>query len=242
MQSQREDRQVILEALTKVMLSVTGVAKDGKNDFHGYSFVSEAGLVEAVREPMLEAGLYLIGPQVSKFHGVDSSGVVTFEVSYQLTHASGAVWPEPLTVLAQGCDRDSKGTWGDKGSYKGHTGAHKYVLLRLLNLVTGQEPEDDSPGQQTRRDEPTSRQSTDRPAQGNGERPRGGGGGVDLKALYRAGFKAAEEVYGKNLTSDQKWEPLNYGLEKLGVRTAKRLDAGQVANALVFIREWRENR
>lgn len=240
--SESNDRKVILEALQKVMEEVEGVPKDGTNDFHRYKFVSEAGLVAHVRPALLRAGLFLVGPHVrsGSVQGPDGQGVTTFEVEYELCHVSGAIWPQPISILAQGCDRDSKGGYGDKGAYKGHTGAHKYLLLRLLNLVTGMEPEDDSPGQRTPRDEPgrTSRTSSAPPparrtsrSNPTGARPTGGKITPEVakaEGIYKAAFDAAEEVYGKEVAKDdqkKRWAPIDYAVEQVGFRRLKDVPA-----------------
>ncbi len=62
-------------------------------------------------------------------------------VEYTLAHISGETWPTPL--VAQGCgnDKNSKGGVGDKGCYKAITGANKYMLFKLFQIETGDDPE-----------------------------------------------------------------------------------------------------
>lgn len=232
----------ILEALDAVMHEVTGVPKDGTNDFHRYKFVSEAGLVEHVRPALLKHGLFLIGPMVKDSPTVDSMGVTTFIVQYQLAHISGEVWPTPLSIVAQGCDRDSKGSYGDKGAYKAHTGAHKYLLLRLLNLVTGQEPEDDSPGQRVTREEAVARPARPKVRAPEPEVEVEAAGvpvGTTINnalakqhGVYRAAFRVAELVHGKekcNEDSKLKFSALDYGVRQLGYTKLSEVPVAMVA-------------
>lgn len=226
--SEPNDRAVVLEALKAVMQEIEGVKKDGHNDFHKYNFVSEAGLVETVRPAMLKHGLFLIGPMAHGEPTIDTCGVITFPVEYELAHESGAVWPSRIVVMAQGCDRDSKGSWGDKGAYKAHTGAHKYALMRLLNLVTGLEPEHDSEGQRTTREAaapPARSTAGSSPSRRSSppSRPEGKGGGAKIRKgdmPWPKVFQAAEKVYGKDTPeyNANKFAALDGACEILGVR------------------------
>lgn len=136
----------IATALHEVMSKVTYVQKQGKNDFHGYKYASEADLLEKLRPAMVEAGLMLI-PSVDKVTEVDQHGNTTVLLSYTLVHKDGDIWPHPIHAAGCGNDRNKTGV-GDKGLYKALTGANKYLLFKLFQIETGDDPENDSKQQE----------------------------------------------------------------------------------------------
>ena len=130
----------ILKALNDIMKSVGYVQKNAKNDFHGYRYASEAALLEALRPAMIEHGLVLI-PSISNASTVDQHGNTLVSVEYTLAHISGEVWPEKITAMGCGNDMAKSGKVGDKGVYKAITGANKYLLFKLFQIETGDDPE-----------------------------------------------------------------------------------------------------
>jgi hypothetical protein len=130
----------IAKALHEVMSKVGYVQKTGKNAFHGYRYAGEADLLDKLRPAMLEAGLLLI-PSVKAVTPVDDHGNVTVQMEYTLMHKDGDVWPEKIGAAGMGNDRAKNGSVGDKGVYKAITGANKYVLFKLFQIETGDDPE-----------------------------------------------------------------------------------------------------
>lgn len=138
----------IVKALISVRKACKSVKKSGENKFHGYKYATEADIAAEIRPLMDEHGLVLIPSVASREDGflqpmIDTEGITQVVLKYTLAHSSGQVWPDPLYVLAHGNDRDTKGKWGDKGAYKANTGGFKYLLLRLLMIETGDDPEQD---------------------------------------------------------------------------------------------------
>jgi len=129
----------IASALHEVMLKVSYVQKTGKNAFHGYKYAGEADLLEKLRPAMLEAGLILI-PSIKGVSPIDEHGVTTVQMEYTLVHKDGDVWPSVICAAGQGGDRNKNGV-GDKGLYKAITGANKYLLFKLFQIETGDDPE-----------------------------------------------------------------------------------------------------
>lgn len=129
----------ITQALHKVMSKVGYVQKGSKNDFHGYNYASEADLLEALRPAMLDAGLLLI-PSAVEQSPVDQYGNTQVVMEYTLAHKDGEVWPDKIRALGCGNDKN-KGGVGDKGTYKAITGANKYLLFKLFQIETGDDPE-----------------------------------------------------------------------------------------------------
>lgn len=131
----------IAMALHEVMSRVGYVQKTGKNAFHGYKYAGEAAVLAVLRPAMVEAGLILI-PTVTEVGEPDTFGNVTIRVEYSLVHKDGDVWPEKVVAYGVGNDYSPKsGRIGDKGYYKALTGANKYLLFKLFQLETGDDPE-----------------------------------------------------------------------------------------------------
>ena len=130
----------ITQALHDVMSKVGYVQKKGFNKFHKYNYVNEADLLEELRPAMLEAGLLLI-PSAVEQQPIDQYGNTQIIMEYTLAHKDGEVWPEKIRALGCGGDMNSKGGVGDKGTYKAITGANKYLLFKLFQIETGDDPE-----------------------------------------------------------------------------------------------------
>ena len=130
----------ILRAMNAVMQEAAYVQKTGSNDFHGYRYASEADVLERLRPAMVKHGLILI-PSVQQVSSIDQHGNTTVSVHYTLAHVSGAVWPQPIIAAGCGGDRNKNGV-GDKGLYKALTGANKYMLFKLFQIETGDDPEE----------------------------------------------------------------------------------------------------
>jgi hypothetical protein len=132
---------IIIRALNAVMQEVDYVQKTGENDFHKYTYASEADVLDKLRPAMVKHGLVLI-PSIAQVSNVDAYGNTTVMMNYTLAHTSGAVWPEKIGAAGCGGDKNRNGV-GDKGLYKAITGANKYLLFKLFQIETGDnEPED----------------------------------------------------------------------------------------------------
>lgn len=129
----------ITKALHAVMTKVGYVQKRGENKFHGYKYAGEADLLEVLRPAMLEAGLLLI-PSGAEHAAIDEHGNTHVSVAYTLAHKDGDVWPDKIIAFGSGNDRNKNGV-GDKGTYKALTGANKYLLFKLFQIETGDDPE-----------------------------------------------------------------------------------------------------
>ncbi len=124
----------LLTALNAAMAACGYVQKTGQNNFHKYSYASEADLVESIRPALVENGLMLIGNQ----RRVWTDGSRTFvKIDYTLYHTSGESLG-PIGAIGEAMDK------GDKATYKSITGAHKYLLYKLMLIATGDDPENDA--------------------------------------------------------------------------------------------------
>lgn len=140
MTEQSEPKGNVLTALHQVMEKVGYVQKSGENKFHHYKYAGEGDLLKVLRPAMVEAGLLLI-PSVSNLSEIDQYGNVNVTMEYTLAHKDGEVWPDKITIIGTGNDKNSKGGVGDKGTYKAMTGANKYLLFKLFQIETGDDPE-----------------------------------------------------------------------------------------------------
>lgn len=132
----------LLAALNAVMLEVGYVQKDKKNDFHNYRYAGEESLLTVLRPVMVKHGLVLI-PSLDGEPTIDPNGNTHLIMAYTLAHISGATWPEKIRVPGCGNDKNKNGI-GDKGTYKALTGANKYLLFKLFQIATGDDPEVES--------------------------------------------------------------------------------------------------
>lgn len=131
----------IAQALHGVMTKCGYVQKTGKNQFHGYRYAGEADLLDKLRPAMIEEGLLLL-PSGKTITGPDEHGNVHVAMEYTLAHKDGDIWPEKLVAFGAGNDRAKNGSVGDKGVYKAITGANKYLLFKLFQIETGDDPEE----------------------------------------------------------------------------------------------------
>jgi hypothetical protein len=140
METEKKYPASIIKAIHEVKSKVEYVEKDGENNFHKYKYASEAALIEALRPAIQDAGLVII-PSGEELRPIDDHGNTHIIMSYTLAHISGDVWPDKLQAYGAGGDKSSKGTVGDKGTYKALTGCNKYFLRQLFQIETGTDPE-----------------------------------------------------------------------------------------------------
>jgi len=130
--------QKVISSLLAACKSVGYVKKSGRNPL-GYSYASESDVISKVRGSLLDNDLVLV-PSVGACAFDPNLGIAEVHVDYRLIHSSGEVLE--FKIIGQGMDRNKNGV-GDKGIYKAITGANKYALLKLLQLATGDDPEDE---------------------------------------------------------------------------------------------------
>lgn len=132
----------ITKAMTAVQSGVETVPKSGRNTFDNYTYATEPDLLAAVKDLMAENGLALFS-STSEYRVIEgrttkkgeNQNAIVVVMCGLLSHSSGE-WVKVYAV-GEGQDR------GDKASYKAQTGAKKYLLGKLFNLPTGDEPEHD---------------------------------------------------------------------------------------------------
>lgn len=129
--------------LARVMAAVHRVPKNGRNEFHKYSYATEADIVEAVRGALAEQGVALVPSIVS----LDMKPIVTGDAGREKTKTITLLNVTFTLIDGQSGER-FVANWfgtgedsGDKGPYKAMTGAEKYFLLKLFLIPTGDDPE-----------------------------------------------------------------------------------------------------
>jgi hypothetical protein len=133
---------VMTEALHNVWGEIHSVGKDGTNKFHKYKYASEANVISSLRPVLHKHGLMLIQSSVRVW--TDEYKRDWEECEYTLVHKDGFVWPEKIRAFGCGQDMSKDGKVGDKGLYKAITGRNKYGLMKLFQLETADDPENDA--------------------------------------------------------------------------------------------------
>jgi len=147
--------------LASIMGSIERVAKDGRNDFHKYDYVTEAALMDAVRSKLAENKVMLF----TSIDGVTKDGTLT-TILTTFTFVDGESG-EHFEIKGAGTGDDK----GDKGLYKAITGAVKYMLMKNFLISTGEDPENDEKQSRPNRGNfpPTSRRPQERVNASTGE-------------------------------------------------------------------------
>jgi len=130
--------------MLKIMEGCGRLVKDGHNDFQNYDYVTEASAVSTFRKLLIENGVVVLPSLMPDYsiitmvRGKDGGDkpMTTIYVKYQWIHVATG---EQLETIAIGQGIDS----GDKGAYKAMTGANKYMIMKALQLPTGDDPEGD---------------------------------------------------------------------------------------------------
>ena len=134
--------------LAEIMGGVARIPKKGKNTFHGYEYVLEADLVEAVRDKLAAAKIFIytvgmrtevieVQKTVPKTGEILTNKVPLLFIEYAFVDSDTG---EEKRVFGVGeIDQD-----GGKGIYKAQTGAEKYMLMKNFLIATGDDPEQDN--------------------------------------------------------------------------------------------------
>lgn len=130
------------ERLASIRHKLSGIAKAGHNDAHGYDYVKAEDVVRAVREELHAARVGFTVESAEPEQFTETGGkqfVTTLKLVYRLVNLDKPDdWRSFLWVGA-GAD-----VGGDKGLYKAYTGGLKYFLLNLFLIPTGDDPEADA--------------------------------------------------------------------------------------------------
>lgn len=133
----------LYKKLAAVMAEVGRVPKSGRNQFHKYDYVTEADLVDAVRDKLASRNVAMIpsvvdvGERTITTDRGKESTVTTVRMAF--TFCDGDTG-ETFRAEWAGSGDDA----GDKGIYKAYTGGLKYFLMKTFLIATGDDPENDS--------------------------------------------------------------------------------------------------
>jgi hypothetical protein len=146
------------EAINAVMAEV-GYVKKQKSDQLKYTYLGEAGLIEALRPSMVEHGIYVSVRRVIKIYrdqyqtksGTNMTSTVIHGV-VRFSHVSGS----HVDVEATGEGADS----GDKSANKAMTGLYKYAMRQTFCIETGDDPDQFASEAQERALKPQAKSTT----------------------------------------------------------------------------------
>ena len=140
-----QHKSTLISKLVKVLAEIKRIKKTGRNDFHKYDYVTEADILDTVRDKLAEVGVFVFTSQESVENrevkrtkdGQEKTSLATC-VKMMHTFSDGE---SSFTVFSFGESEDT----GDKGLYKAVTGAMKYFLSKNFMISTGDDPETASP-------------------------------------------------------------------------------------------------
>ena len=139
----------IHEDIAAVMQSV-GYVQKTKSPGLTYTYAGEASLIEALRPPMVEAGIYcyvadLIEINETQFETAKGTPMnqVSLTAVVRFMHTPSGTF---IDVKARGTGMDT----GDKAGNKAATGAYKYALRQTFCIETGDDPDKDPSEEQAR--------------------------------------------------------------------------------------------
>lgn len=151
-----EEERMLVKKLAKIMGNIGAVPQTGWNNFNKYNYTTEADVQSITKNKMADENLIVIPHLVeSKTREVKTRKGNTeyvFQGTWDFIIMDGDSGEE-VTVRVTGEGQDS----GDKGPFKALTGAHKYALMKLFQISTGDDPERDN--QQTTIDNTSTNQS-----------------------------------------------------------------------------------
>jgi hypothetical protein len=150
-----EEKKSLQTKLAEVMAAVKRIPKRGRNNFHGYDYVTEADLADAIRDELSQRNVVLV-PDVEAVEMKDmpatAKGKAQFltTVNMRWTFMDGDS-DSTVSFRIPGFGIDGE----DKGGYKAITGAEKYALMKFFLVPTGDDPEaDEKPKPQDRNPAP----------------------------------------------------------------------------------------
>lgn len=125
------ENKELVSKLVKVMASIKRVAKNGQNTFHNYDYVTEADVMEAVREALVKENIFILS---SVENSQKDGDIVSVAMKHTLLCGDTG---QSLDVKSLGIGQDK----GDKAANKAVTAAVKYMLLKNFMISTGDDSE-----------------------------------------------------------------------------------------------------
>ena len=128
--------------IAAVAAAVSRIPKNGRNEFHRYSYATESDITDGLRELLNANGLAFLPPSVISWERDETADnpKIGPRTRVQVQFALGcADTGETFTTILWGEANDN----ADKGFYKAYTGAVKHYLMKTFLIATGDDPEQD---------------------------------------------------------------------------------------------------
>lgn len=224
----------LISKLSEILGTVERIEKKGRNTFHNYQYVMEADLVEAVRQKLSAANIFVTASaqrtevlDVNRTNGkTGETTIVTVPLLFvEYTFHDGDS-QETLNVWGVGeIDQD-----GGKGIYKAQTGAMKYMLMKNFLIATGDDPEQDN------RKKPDQKAAEPGPRASGYNRANDRGYPASAPQVKRIDWEWSE------LTNDEA-ERMRANLERLGIRKEKltKAQASFIIDEIIALKKSRRN-
>ena len=213
------DKKSLVAKLCEVMAAVEKIPKRGMNEHYGYTYATEADVVEHVRKELSKRSIFLLPTlkEITERETITRKGnketVTTVTVQFTFFDAETG---ESLAFTMPGSGQDA----GDKGIYKALTGATKYALMKAFLIPT----EDDPEREPAPADEPKSEHQAV---------PQAGEGGVTQKQLALI-WKLAQQIgYSKE-------ELHNLMEERYRVLSSKELTKKEASDFIEYLIKLRD--
>ena len=129
--------------IAAVAAAVSRIPKNGRNNFHNYSYATESDITDGLRELLNANGLAFLPPSVISWERDETADnpKIGPRTRVQVQFALGCSdTGETYTTILWGEANDN----ADKGFYKAYTGAVKYYLMKTFLIATGDDPEQDT--------------------------------------------------------------------------------------------------
>jgi hypothetical protein len=125
-----EKTDQIFPAIISAQSKIRAVGKKGRNDHHKYNYARLEDYIAAINPVLAKYDLGIISSGDSRER---SSNLSSVTIAIRVIHTSGQ-WIE-VKAFGEGSDNQ------DKAIYKATTGARKYGLATLFNMITTDDPE-----------------------------------------------------------------------------------------------------
>ena len=127
----------LLKKLHQIQAKVGTMEKDGFNAFSKYKYLTETQVTIKMKHLLNEVGvLFTYSSEVAEIRDIGSQTGVVVRITYRFWDIDTGDYIEN-SVDGIGADK------GDKGVYKGITGAIKYIYMKTFNIPTGDDPENE---------------------------------------------------------------------------------------------------
>ncbi len=133
----------VLKAICGIMGEIGSIEKAGFNKFHQYKFVQASDVMHKLQPLLVKHGLIILQTEHSRSL-IGNGEAMSIQYHFYLAHVEGEVWTTPLEQTGLATCVNSKGGFDDKAANKCATAAHKYMVINLFKIPTGEFDDADS--------------------------------------------------------------------------------------------------